>query len=152
MALKRMKVEEQEMYMEMTPMIDCVFQLLIFFMVCTEIANAELEVLALPAASEAIPDKNPDKKRLVLNVTKDGKIKWRGKPLTVQKLHDFLALEAKLAKEKDNPALSSRAILIRGDADSEYKHIQTIMQECAKVGIWKLELAASEVKKSTGAD
>ncbi|MCI0342173.1 MAG: biopolymer transporter ExbD [Planctomycetales bacterium] len=151
--MKPRKIDEGDLKMEMTPMIDCVFQLLIFFMICTEIAQSELEMLTLPHASESIPDEKPDKKRMVLNVTKDGKIKFRGKSKSKQQLHDLLALEARIApKEKDNPALSSKAILIRSDSEAEYKHVQLIMQECATVGIWKLELAAASQKKAKGAD
>ena len=127
----------------MTPMIDVVFQLMIFFILVTEVSSAELEVLVLPKATEAVPDKNPESKRLILNVNKAGEIKFRGKKLSVPELNKFLKLEASLKKDPTNPQLSDRAILIRCDIDAEYKHIQTVMQECAKVGIWKLEIAAA---------
>jgi biopolymer transport protein ExbD len=127
--------------MDMTPMIDVVFQLIIFFVLVTEMAAAELEVLVLPTADQAVPDKNPDKKRLILNVNTKGEIKFRRNVMNQSALHDMLLLEAKL--DRDKTGLSNRAVLIRGDINAEYKHIQVIMQECAKVGIWKLELAAT---------
>ncbi len=71
----------------------------------------------------------------------------------VFQLHEFLALEVNLArKEPDYPALSSKSVLIRGDSEAEYRQVQVILQECAKVGIWKLESAAAEVKRSEKAD
>jgi hypothetical protein len=53
---------------DMTPMIDCVFQLIIFFMLTTDFANTQMERVMLPKASEADEDKNPDKKRLMVNL------------------------------------------------------------------------------------
>ena len=128
---------------DMTPMIDCVFQLMIFFILCTEVAAADLELLKLPSASEALPDKNPEDKRMILNVNKAGEIKHRGKVKTQAELFALLKLEAALVPDKDNKQLSGRSVIIRGDVDAEYRHVNTIMLECAKVGIWKLELGAA---------
>lgn len=135
--------EPEAINMDMTPMIDVVFQLMIFFILVTEVSQAEIEVLTLPKASEAVPDKNPEAKRLILNVNTQGEIKFRGKKLSTPELAKFLKMEAGLKKDPTNPQLSDRAILIRCDIDAEYKHLQTVMQECAKVGIWKLEIAAA---------
>ncbi|MCI0342171.1 MAG: biopolymer transporter ExbD [Planctomycetales bacterium] len=143
------RVDEGELRMEMTPMIDCVFQLLIFFMICTEIAQSELEMLVLPRASEAVPDDPPERGRMVLNVTKDGRIRWRGQDLTRQGLHDRLALQARLRLQRET-GLSDQAILIRSDSEAEYRNVQTILQECAKVRIWKIELAAATAAKPKG--
>lgn len=143
MARKKLGQPEQSSA-DMTPMIDVVFQLLIFFVLVTEMAQAELEVLTLPTADQAVPDQNPDRKRMILNVNKAGEIKFRRNKLNQKELHEMLKLEASIGpRDPTNKALSGRAVLIRGDIHAEYKHIQMIMQECAKVGIWKLELAAT---------
>src|SRR3990172_645936 len=105
--------EPEQINMDMTPIIDVVFQLMIFFILVTEVSSAELEVLVLPKATEAVPDKNPESKRLILNVNKAGEIKFRGKKLSVPELNKFLKLEASLKKDPTNPQLSDRAILIR---------------------------------------
>ncbi|MEK7308051.1 MAG: biopolymer transporter ExbD, partial [Nitrospirota bacterium] len=53
---------------DMTPMIDCVFQLIIFFMLATDMSQRELEALIPPKAPEAqsIPPEDTD--RLILNI------------------------------------------------------------------------------------
>ena len=53
----------------MTPMIDIVFQLIIFLMLATEISQIELADLILPKASDGIVDRNPDKDRLIVNIS-----------------------------------------------------------------------------------
>ncbi|HED65639.1 MAG TPA: biopolymer transporter ExbD, partial [Planctomycetes bacterium] len=50
-----------EMEMNMTPMIDVVFLLIIFFMIITDLTQADLEQLQLPEAKSAVEDK-PDPK------------------------------------------------------------------------------------------
>ena len=47
--------------MNMTPMIDIVFNLLIFFMVVTDLTQQELANLVLPLAHTAVQDKDNDK-------------------------------------------------------------------------------------------
>lgn len=52
----------------MTPMIDVVFQLIIFFMLVSDLTNTQLERVHLAKASQAQEDKLPDKDRLVINL------------------------------------------------------------------------------------
>lgn len=140
------KVPEQETDPNMTPMIDVVFQLIIFFMLVTEMSQADLEAMELPEATQAVPDKNPEKDRMVINVTEKGDIKIRGRKYGSKKLQQWLKREASISRDPKDKRLSSRALLIRADKDSEFKYVQHIMQECVQpgVGIWKILLAAKE--------
>ena len=54
--------------LNMTPMIDCVFQLLIFFMLVTDISAVQLEAIRPPRAAEARPDDRPADGRVIVNV------------------------------------------------------------------------------------
>ena len=55
---------ETEMDMDMTPMIDVVFLLIIFFMIITDLTQQDLEDLELPMAMHAVADKpDPDEWR-----------------------------------------------------------------------------------------
>ena len=60
---------QTEMEMNMTPMIDVVFLLIIFFMIITDLTQQDLEELKLPEARSAIEDK-PDPKvvRPIINM------------------------------------------------------------------------------------
>ena len=70
MKIKKAKMAEDPGF-NMTPMIDVVFQLLIFFMLVTEVAAMEIERVYLPIATEAVEDDQPDKDRLIINVVHD---------------------------------------------------------------------------------
>jgi biopolymer transport protein ExbD len=52
----------------MTPMIDVVFNLIIFFMVITDMTQKDLEYLTLPRAEHATPDEDADPERIIINV------------------------------------------------------------------------------------
>src|SRR5262245_62014744 len=66
---------ETTIEIDMTPMIDVVFQLIIFFMLLMDMSQDELEILHLPMAVTATPDE-PDPKviRPVININSDGEI------------------------------------------------------------------------------
>ncbi|MHC4597459.1 MAG: ExbD/TolR family protein [Planctomycetota bacterium] len=154
MARKKSGEKGDEMKMNMTPMIDVVFQLIIFFMLVTEMAQADLEVLQLPNASQASPDNAPEKKRITVNILPPGDrgtchVKVKGKIMDQKALHKFLKTEAQIARDPDDPRLCTRALLIRADRDTTFRYVQMVMQECVKpgIGIWKIQLACKEPQK-----
>ncbi|MHC4780468.1 MAG: ExbD/TolR family protein [Planctomycetota bacterium] len=153
MARKKKKTESG-MEMNLTPMIDVVFQLIIFFMLVTEMAQADLEVLTLPSASEASPDNNPEKKRITVNLLPPGdagicKVKVGGQVMDSKRLHRYLKTEAEISRDPEDPRLSTRALLIRADRDTTFRYVQFVMQECVKpgVGIWKIQIAVKDPVK-----
>ncbi|MEW6073407.1 MAG: biopolymer transporter ExbD [Planctomycetota bacterium] len=151
--------------MNMTPLIDCVFQLLLFFMIVTDMTQANLESLQLPPALAAVPDE-PDPKivRPILNIPVSGKVIWRRETLydpeqdfeDTSRLEAFLANQAKLMptehlneKEGTGPQIPANPLMIRADENTEFKYIQRVMYLCAKkdIQIWKLELGAKDLSE-----
>ena len=156
--MKLMKTNsDQPVEMDMTPMIDVVFQLIIFFVLITDMSQSELEELKLPIAKNAVQDK-PDPKvvRPVLNILPDGTMITKRRELydpekdEMTEVERYLADQARLMpKKKDETVgvdLPDNPLLIRADRNTEFKYIQKIMEVCGKKGIqiWKLQLAASE--------
>ncbi len=150
-----------EMEMNMTPLIDVVFLLIIFFMIITDLTQQDLEELQLPKARSAVPDEpDPKQVRPVLNIPVSGNIIVRLKYLYKSDLDDltdlerYLANQARMMKKNymdpDNPSgkmdIPDEPILIRADKNTEFKYIQKVMELCGKEGIriWKIQLAASE--------
>ncbi len=151
-----------EMEMDMTPMIDVVFLLIIFFMIITDLTQQDLEALQLPQARSSVKD-TPDPKvvRPILNIPISGKMVYKGEALytpeldgdDMKELERFLSTQAKLMPLKLDPDLKIKLpdnpLMIRADRNTEFKYIQRIMAICGKDGIkiWKLELAAAEDEK-----
>lgn len=90
----------------LTPMIDMVFLLLIFFLVATTFATDEVQMdLRLPQARSGVEGKNGHV--LVVNVMADGRISVDGRDVTLEALRQRLVAEASRNQEQ--------AVLIRSD-------------------------------------
>lgn len=147
---------ETEMEMNMTPMIDVVFLLIIFFMIITDLSQQELEDLELPLALQAVEDKpNPKDRRPILNILQSGEIIVKRESFYDPEADNWDELEGYLAVMADNmdkelvpevgKDLPKDPVLIRSDEFALFKGIQKVMERCGKEGIqiWKVELAAS---------
>lgn len=153
---------ETEMEMDMTPMIDVVFLLIIFFMVITDMTQADLEDLKLPEAIHATADKpKPDEFRPIVNIKVDGSILVKRKLLYdpengdgYLELREYLATVARRMKKDDAGVLPDEPLLIRADMNTDFKYIQKVMEQCGQSGIqiWKVQLAAAEAKKDQPED
>ena len=156
--MKLMKHTAGEMLeMDMTPMIDVVFQLIIFLILITDMTQSDLEELKLPIARNAVQDK-PDPKvvRPVINIKVSGEMVSKRRSLYTPEADDLTQLERYLADqaglmpkkldEQVKKPLPDNPLLIRADRNTEFKYIQKIMEVCGKQGIqiWKLQLAAAE--------
>lgn len=146
---------ETDMEMNMTPMIDVVFLLIIFFMVITDMTQQDLEDLQLPVAQNADPDK-PDKDefRPIINVTSDGSIWVRREKLydpenpdNYARIRLFLSQATQRMKKKDG--LPDEPLLIRCDKVADFKHVQKVMEQCGyrDILLWKVQLAAAEPQR-----
>ena len=145
---------QTEMEMNMTPMIDVVFLLIIFFMIITDLTQQDLEDLQLPVARTAVPDKpKADEWRPVINIPQGGEMIIKKEKLydpendDASEIRGWLVDAAdKMEPDEDDPKLPGEALLIRSDEWTEFKYIQRVMEWCGdkEVQIWKLQLAASE--------
>ena len=129
--------------MNMTPMIDIVFQILIFFILVSDLQTKDFAQLALPMADQAKPDVDPPKGRMTVNVKEDGQIILRGVNITLETLGNRLKAEAEAYSDSDKEK-SDKPILIRADRNVEYQVVQDIMETCVKSLVWKLSFAAAK--------
>jgi len=139
---KRKLKRTKEPKMNMTPMMDVVFQLIIFLMLVTEMSKMEIVELTLPKAYKAKDDKNPPPNRVVINLTKDHEIYYMQKQLSVQKLRQLLHRVAVQSPKEADTGLPTAAVKIRADAHVEYKYVQRIMIQCMREFIWQLSFGA----------
>ena len=120
-----------EVGFNMTPMIDVVFLLIIFFLVSSHLAKQEAQMeLPLPVADSG-EDSDDQSRRLTLNVTSDGSMLLAGRHLD----RDELKQRLKQARDEHGQDVEIR---IRGDRSVPYSAISPIMLSCARTGIWKV--------------
>ena len=119
----------------MTPMIDVVFLLIIFFLVSSHLARQESQMeLELPTASSGEDDVDLETPRLTINVKLDGSLWLAGRPIARERLQETFA-QAR-AKEGENVE-----VRIRGSRSAPYSTVEPIMLACARARIWNVTYA-----------
>lgn len=132
----RIDEDEKDGAIDLTPMIDVVFQLVVFFMLATQFAEQEKEMDVDLPSSEAgqLAEKLPDE--IIINVLKDGKVIVDGDEL------DDDALRTKLARAAERD--TKIPVNIRGDKDVRHERIVHVMSACGVVGLTNLQIGALE--------
>ncbi len=111
----------------LTPMIDVVFQLLIFFLVATQFAEEDRELdVQLPTASEAQP-LTVEPREMFVNIDE------RGQFFLGTRLVDEGELEALIQRATVNNPLN-QSIVIRADKRVAFQYPVTVMNICNKAG------------------
>jgi biopolymer transport protein ExbD len=124
--------EEDSFAFDMTPMIDVVFLLLIFFMVSTVFVDFSKKMdINLPTSKSSALDEST--KTLEVEMSKDKKIFLAGKPLTL------LGLETTLAKMELKDKKPSA--IIRADKSLPYGDVIQVMGLLQKKGIPDISVA-----------
>jgi biopolymer transport protein ExbD len=124
---------------DLTPMIDVVFQLLLFFLVASKFADEERDLkVVLPQASEARPlIAKPEE--FIVNVDRQGKIFVNHKVITLEQLDRQLSQLA-----VSNPG--RQTVVIRADERSDLKYAVGVMNACNKANIRDYRLSTAEGK------
>ncbi len=114
-------------------LIDCIFFLLMFFMVATsfkqqtEIEKRKELPVVLPNSSASLTPGPARAAPLVIAVDKTGKFYVEGVPIGTQALHDRLRSEA-----AGNP---NRTVRVDGDRAAAYQHIVHVLDLCQLAGL-----------------
>ena len=121
---------------QLAPMIDVVFLLLIFFIVLWNYARFETEIdISVPAASAG---ENPERTigEIVVNVKKEGGIIIEGIERTeLETLEMFKSIVA---------AYQDQALILRGDKEASFDHIVKVLNLCKEANIWNISFATSQ--------
>lgn len=159
------KAAQQTAEMDMTPMIDCVFLLMIFFVLIIDLSQTNLEDLILPKAEYQEPDDTPPENRPVINLLQSGAVYYKGKMQYDPAVHgnDYSGIMKmlKLIKQTGNLKMKTEnlagrdvelvddPVLLRADKWTEWHYVGEVMKQCSQpeAAFWKIELAMSEKDK-----
>jgi len=112
---------------ELTPIIDMVFLLLIFFLVATTFQQTEREMqIALPSAVTAGPISEA-LREIIINVDAEGRIVINGVTMEPDDLESVIS-----AAVAANPA---QKVTVRGDRRTAYANIVLVLDICKANGI-----------------
>jgi biopolymer transport protein ExbD len=119
--------------LQLAPMLDVVFQLLIFFLVSFEFQRTEFDMkVSVPSAQEGADPKRA-LGEIIVNVRKSGEVVVENQTMTQAQLKEKLSAIAK--QHKNQP------IRLRGDAECAYQTIVEVIDTCQKAGIWNISFA-----------
>jgi biopolymer transport protein ExbD len=120
--------------LNLTPMIDVVFLLIIFFMVGTKFTELERKIgLRIPEVTDrgaltAAPE------RRIINVFRDGTVTLDRLPVTLDEL---------TARSQ----YSDLGVLVRGDARGEFQLVASVLNACKQAGIRDLGISVRLVRQ-----
>lgn len=129
-----------EQGLELTPLIDVVFLLLVFFLAATTFAKDEVDMnLQLPESTSGEASKERTRP-IVIQVASDGALAVDGRTVTVEALHQ--KLRAAAGRDKD------REVLIRGDTRVQFGAVAQAFDACLSASLRRVSIAA---QPATGA-
>jgi len=125
---------EEDTGFMMTPMLDVMFLLLIFFISTSIYYEIEREIgITVPQAAEATSIER-SAHEIIINITSDGRI------VVNQREYDIDELERLLNRISE--VFSGQSIIIRGDRTTQFGRAIEVLDACARAKIWNVSFAA----------
>lgn len=114
--------------LSLTPLIDVVFLLLIFFLVTSEFEDEERQLdIVLPSATSAVPMTSKPRE-VVVDINSDGTVFLRGKATPLKELE--LLLQKAVASNPTN-----QTVVIRADQNASFQPVVNVMDVCNRTGV-----------------
>lgn len=119
----------------MTPMIDVVFLLIIFFLVSSNLAQQEVQLeVDLPDAASGNRPEESDIRRIVVNVLAEGDVRVGTETVDSERLAGLIRYEARQTE-------GQLEIRIRSNRNVPYRVIEPILLASARAGVWNVTFA-----------
>lgn len=131
-----MRKPREEPGMNMTPMIDVVFQLIIFFVTTVDLQSKSMDTklrLAMAPHGPAVEKKDP--REILVDVDSSGRI-------SIARMYMSPAVLKSILRKAVAEYGQTIPIIIRGDAKAKHEDIKAVMDACAASGLWKVKFAA----------
>lgn len=122
--------------LNITPLLDLAFVLLVIFIITTTPIVNDLD-LNLPTASKR--PKDPPRKANYITVEAGGKMYLNKQQVDLLELQQTL-----VGLRVDDPDLS---VIVRGDSKTKYKQIRAVLEVCQQANVVKVDLATEPADK-----
>ena len=134
--MHKIKRSTEEVKLNMTPMIDIVFQLIIFFVVAAEMEkNAFDQRIMLARAPDGPAIEKRDPRTIVIDINDRGGVSIAHTPLSLAALGSVLR-QAVASYGATTP------VHIRGDRRVEHEHVRRVLDVCGEAGMWSITFLA----------
>ena len=127
--------------LSLTPLIDVVFLLLIFFLVTSEFEEEERRLdIVLPTATSAVPMTSKPRE-VVIDIDNEGDLYISGKATDLSELQLFLE-----AAVSNNP--TNQTVIIRADRTTAFQPVVSVMDVCNRTGVSDYSVTTKEGPES----
>ena len=127
------KVLTERPVLQMAPLIDIIFLLLIFFMAASIFYQLETEIdITVPAAKES-KDIRRAPGEIIINIRKDGTVVVNQRTLSDSQLENMLHRISRLYR--------GQPVIIRADRNTYHKDVIKVLDICAGADIWNVSFA-----------
>ena len=132
--------DDEDTGLQIAPLMDIIFLLLVFFISIALFSRLEAELnITLPNAESAeASQRTPGE--IIINVASDGVITINQKDFSMGELETML--------KKLSQIYRGEAVIIRGDESATHGRIMEILDICAKSDIWNVSFAALKEEKN----
>ena len=130
------KREQEEVSLSMTPLIDCVLLLLIFYIVTTSFVDREIDLQLPESDASAVPE---EKKKFTIELGREGELALNGKPATLETIDAAIALEA--------AADNIQSVEIRADRFVIHGKVVEVLGIVKKHGVDAVGIAVKQRRK-----
>jgi len=137
----------------LTPLLDMVLQLLMFFMICVNFVTEQVnEDIQLPKAQAARPMEKTEIDVLFLNLTAEGKLKVlsQDQAIGLPEIKVYLRRQYADAERVAKDGKVRTAVVIRADQNANYADVFKVMQACKEVKYNRLRFRAIMKEKPGG--
>lgn len=131
----------EELDVNITPLIDIVFLLLIFFMVSTTFERESEIDVTLPEAAIDAPQEQSDVIEIV--ISSEGMFFVNGKRVINKQVTTLKQALLKVANGREDPP-----IIISADANATHQAVVTVMDAARQLGFVHLSFATSQISES----
>ncbi len=130
--------DASEASFDLTPMIDVILLLIIFFMLSSQFANSELRPVDLPAERGARPPSESAAARLVVDMDRQGALSVLGEPVEAQALAERVA-----AVQRESGSRHS-GVVVRADRAAPAAALNRLAERLAeaRVANWSIAVAS----------
>lgn len=143
--------QDEEAKVDMSPMIDMVFLLLIFFIVNATAIIVKTDPDVLPPVAKNSKRQEDGRGRIVINVRSDGTFTAEDFNVVLADDKDIVDL-VKKEKEKIIPLGIVPKLHLRGDQDAVFKYSRTAIRAAAEAGVDQVVFAVYQTHKGIRKD
>ncbi|MEH6389860.1 MULTISPECIES: biopolymer transporter ExbD [Pseudomonas] len=138
------RTRPEEISVNLTPLIDVVFLLLIFFMVSTTFTRETQLELDLPEAASGNPVESRAQ-QIELTISATGEVAINDKTLLAPGLDTI-----KGALQRESAGDTSLPVVITADGKASHQSVITVMDAAGQLGFSRLRLTTSELEAGDG--